>query len=244
MKFKSISNICFWQVFYYHSCVAIVRIFIETVHHLLSHAFYRNCSLFDSQLLISYTSAIRSFFTINGVSTTNGTPSKIQIRVTNYPLRDNLFLFSRVCVYRRYIRLDRKSNRTAFLRATDRATTPILARWPWRSSDITLLASGVHRGMEKSSDLDENFRVVEIANGMRSFFRNFHEQFHTRIFSRVRFDLTSLSLFTSLFLHPHLFFFTASDSHDRNRFSFFVTHSKFFLSFFLSPKADLGKKES
>lgn len=38
-----------------------------------------------------------------------------------------------------------------------------------RSPDITPLASGIRRGMNKF-DLDENFRVVGIANGRQSFF--------------------------------------------------------------------------
>ena len=171
MKFKSISNICFWQVFYYHSCVAIVRIFIETVHHLLSHAFYRNCSLFDSQLLISYTSAIRSFFTINGVSTTNGTPSKIQIRVTNYPLRDNLFLFSRVCVYRRYIRSQIESHR-------------ISSRY-WSRDDAYISSTTLTFFRYYPSRIGGSSRDGEVKRPWREFPRGWDREWNAKFFSKL-----------------------------------------------------------
>lgn len=203
MKFKSVSNICFRKAFYAHYFVRGDRQNFYWNCTSLSRALYRSRSSFESQLLISYAFAIWSLFTINGYEWNSAISSKIQIRVTNYPSRDSPFSPSPAVTCCRCIRLDRKSNRTAFLRATDRATTPITADGSTRSPDITPLALGVRRGMEKF-DLDENFRMVGIANGRRSFFRNFHEQFHSRAFSYSR--VFALIQPHYLYFPPSLFF--------------------------------------
>lgn len=180
MKFKSVSNICFRKVYFTLNISArrpsefLLKLYV--IHYCVH--FIGTVSSVESQLLILYTSAIWSFFTINRYERHFAIPSKIQIRVTNYPSRV-FFSFSRhTCC--RCTRLDRKSNRTAFLRATERATTPISANsstffryYPSRTGGSPRDGK-VRPWREFPRGWDREWNA--------KFFRNFHEQFHSRAF--------------------------------------------------------------
>lgn len=196
------------------SRVTTVKIFIETILFITADTLSKSF-IVQSQLLISYTYIHDSLvFVINGYQWNSMNRSKIQIRVTNYPSRERSFFFffsHYTCC--RCIRLDRIAPHFfALLIARRRPYQPIARH----SSNITPLAPGIRRGMEKF-DLDENFRVVGIANGRRSFFETSTSS-SIRAPSHIR-EFALIQLYYLYF--PSFFSMDLCDSHDSNPFSFF-----------------------